>query len=64
MPAARPPRKAWLQVIWAAVPVKHRILAMLAFHGVAEVLRMLDGAVFSRDGLPRSNHPANPTMRH
>ena len=51
-------------LIWTAVPVEHCTPAMLAFRATVEALRVPDDAVFSRDGLPCSDHPRNPTMQH
>lgn len=51
-------------LILTAVPVEHCTAAMLAFRAGAEAMRVPDDAVVGHEGMPISNHPANPTMQH
>lgn len=51
-------------LIFAAVPVGHCTAAMLAFRASAEAMRVPDDATVGHEGLPISNNPENPTLRH
>jgi hypothetical protein len=51
-------------LIWTAVPVEYCTPEMLAFRGKAEPMRVADNAMWGGDGLPRSDHPGHPTIRH
>lgn len=51
-------------LIWTAVPVEYCSPEMLAFRSTADPLRAADNAMFAPRGMPRSNHPEHPIMRH
>lgn len=51
-------------LIFAAVPMEHCTAAMLAFRAGREAMRVPDDALVGREGMPISNNPENPTLRH
>lgn len=64
MMQSAPPDDPMEALIWTAVPIDLCTPEMLAFRATAEPMRADDNAMWSRDGLPRSDHPEHPTIRH
>lgn len=64
MPQKAPAGDTAAVLIFAAVPVKHCTAAMLAFRESTEPMRVPDDALVGHEGMPISNNPANPTLRH